>query len=79
MKFSLPKTSRGWQNYQHLVGGLAPQLPVIAAFFVGTGNYWTAGSIVVLGFITQRASSEIAYQVQFNLIKEHTENKLGSR
>jgi hypothetical protein len=75
MKISLPTTSRGWQNIQHFVGGISPQLPVIAAFFVGTKQYWFATLVLVLGFLVQRTSSEVSYHVQKHLNIEYIPRK----
>ena len=70
MKFSYPKTAREWQWAQHIVGGLYSILLIITGAYFGRGD-WTIGIILgALTFITNRISSEIAYQVQYRLIKE---------
>jgi hypothetical protein len=71
----MPTTSRGYANLQHLVGGLATQMPIISAFFIGTKNYWMAGIIFLLGFLFQRASSEISYHIQKHLNMEYIPRK----
>lgn len=65
--------SRRWQYLQHLVGGSYQILLTLMAVSFGAGDTITGIIIAILTFIVNRASSEIQYQVQKNLLMERHE------
>lgn len=72
MNLKLPESARDYQNIQHLIGGLYNILLMITGALFGRGD-WVVGIILgVITFIINRLSSEIAYQIQLRLIKEHS-------
>lgn len=64
MKFELPTTSRGWQNIQHVIGGLYNILLMLTGVSFGKGDWATSFILGCLTFTVNRTSSEITYRTQ---------------
>ncbi len=72
MSWHSPQTAREWQWAQHAVGGLYNILLMTTGALFGRGD-WAIGILLsIITFIVNRVSSEIAYQVQVKVIKEHS-------
>jgi hypothetical protein len=67
----LPKTSRGMQNLQHLVGGVSQILLVALGVAFGQKDLVMGFLISVLAFLANRASSEISYQTSICVMNEY--------
>ncbi len=70
----LPKTSRGMQNLQHLVGGISQILLVTLGVALGQKDLVMGTVISILAFLANRASSEISYQTSIRVMDEYTHN-----
>lgn len=70
--FTLPKTSRGWQFTQHLVGGSYQILLMVTGVSFGQKDWDTAIILGIITFILNRISSQITYEIQMHLIQEHS-------
>lgn len=74
MRIGLPRTSREWQYYQHVVGGSYNLLLMMTGVSFGQGEWWKAIILAILTFIANRSSSEITYQIQKKLFEENRGN-----
>lgn len=72
-----PKTSREWQWCQHFVGGLYNILLMMTGVSFGKGDWVSSTILATITFAVNRISSEIAYQVQMKLFKEHGEKNVN--
>jgi len=73
MRIGLPRTSREYQYYQHLVGGSYNLLLMFTGISFGNENWSLAGILALLTFIANRTSSEITYRIQRKLFEENKE------
>jgi hypothetical protein len=71
----LPKTSRGMQNLQHLVGGVSQILLVALGVAFGQKNLVMGIVLSLLAFLANRASSEISYQTSICVMEEYIHNE----
>ncbi len=71
----LPKTSRGMQNLQHLVGGISQILLVTLGVALGQKDLVMGTVLSILTFLANRASSEISYQTSIRVMDEYTYNR----
>lgn len=71
----LPKTSRGMQNLQHLVGGISQILLVTLGVAFGQSNLVMGIALSILAFLANRASSEISYQTSICVMEEFVHNQ----
>ncbi len=79
MRFELPTTSRGWQNIQHVVGGLYNILLMLTGVSFGKGEWVTSFILGCLTFTVNRTSSEITYRTQTCFFAENREGGVVRR
>lgn len=68
-------TSRKYQSYLHISGILYSFLTIFGAILVGKNNYTIGITIMVIGAILARISSELEYRKQSQLFKEFREKR----
>ena len=67
----LPRSSRGMQNLQHLVGGVSQILLVTLGVAFGQKDLFMGIVLSIMAFFANRASSEISYQTSIRVMDEY--------
>jgi len=66
----MPHTSRGWQNILHITGTLYSVMTIGGAVLIGSQNYAIGVTMMFIGALATRITSEIDYRKWTQLFKE---------